>query len=199
MRGGKKSDEERQSSCRFQRISSTAHTPFFYVLNSFFPPLRSLSFPLDNCQMHTDDDAINVLKILPTVSSKQRKNSEFGFAHMICVPCDVSLSLPYMSLNKYCLNEKVNSCGCTVLGRCFFPLLSFNRNASALLCVPGVLVPMNRYCYRLNGLYSSRRIFALFIQYTRYGDKCKHLHINIDNIEFENSAKSTATRFKFAY
>lgn len=54
------------------------------------------------------------------------------------------------------------------------------------MCVPGVFVPMNRYCYRLNGLYSSRRIFALFIQqYTRYGDKCKHLHINIDNIEFE--------------
>ena len=104
----------------------------FYVLNSFFPPLLSLH----ECQMHTDDDDINVHKILPTVSSKQRKNSEFGFAHMICVPCDVSLSLPYMSLNKYCLNEKVNSCGCTVLGCCcFFSLLSFNPNSSALLCV----------------------------------------------------------------
>lgn len=140
----------------------------FFVLVSLSP---SLSLSLYKCQMHTDDDVdMNVHKILPTVSSKQRKNSEFGFAHMICVPCDVSLSLPYMSLNKYCLNEKVNSCGCTVLGcRCFFlSLLSFNPNSSsASLCVPGVLVPMNRYCYRLNGLYSSRWVFALFIQYTR--------------------------------
>lgn len=63
--------------------------------------------------MHTDDD-INEYKILPTVLSMQRKNSEFGFVHMICVPCDVSLSQPYMSLNKYCINEKKKrkkSCG----------------------------------------------------------------------------------------
>lgn len=136
--------------------NSTAHTPFFYVLNSFFPPLLSLPFSSDECQMHTDDDNINVHKILPTVSSKQWKNSEFGFAHMICVPYDVSLSLPYMSLNKYCLNEKVNSCGCTVLGCCciFFSLLSFNPNSSALTVCAGcvcadesVLLQIKRFIF----------------------------------------------------
>lgn len=125
----------------------------------------SFCFSFDKCQMHTDD-GINEHKILPTVLYRiaQRKNSEFEiFAHMICVPCDVSLSLPYMSFNKYCEMKRKKSCGYTV--NVFFSL-------SIILFV---VYPNSSAILRIERVYGEKSVLLQ----TKRRSACRILFIHI--------------------